>query len=99
MGTAFAYVGSSIHEKAAEHVGFLAMVMNCGMFVAPLRSLGQVLLEKSSESLPFLQVLMALLCSRCWATVGVRRRAIPMLLPNLLGFVLSCVQLAFIMYL
>ena len=91
------YAALEVHPNAAEHVGSLALVLNVLVFAAPLSALQQVLRDRSSESLPPLQSMLGLLCSACWCGVGVRHQSMPLWVPNMLGILLSCVQLVFIL--
>ena len=90
------YAFFQVHQNAAEHVGGLALVLNVLVFAAPLSALKQVLRDRSSESLPPLQSVLGLLCSTCWCCVGLRHQSMPLWVPNVLGILLSAVQLVLI---
>lgn len=92
----FGYVALPANVKAAEHVGFIAMLANTAMYGAPLSTLGEVITEKSSASLPPLQCALGLLSSGLWTIIAVQQANIPVAVPNVFGFILSAVQLALI---
>jgi len=96
MLAALATAVASSSTQGADYVGWLAMFISICMFAAPLSTLGQVLAEKSSELLPPVQCAMQFLNCLLWTVVGVNKKAIPILVCNVLGLVLSAVQLGLI---
>merc|ERR1712107_607947 len=85
-------------EDAAQHVGYLAMILNIVMYGSPLTAVSQVLRDRSSAMLPIPQTVLGFLCSSCWAFVGFRRASLPILVPNVMGIALSVIQLGLIAY-
>eukprot|EP00930_Biecheleria_cincta_P070437 TRINITY_DN58074_c0_g1_i1.p1 TRINITY_DN58074_c0_g1~~TRINITY_DN58074_c0_g1_i1.p1 ORF type:complete len:254 (-),score=32.29 TRINITY_DN58074_c0_g1_i1:58-819(-) len=88
---------ASASPKQAEHVGYIAMIVNVIMYGAPLSVIRQVLAERSSSALPPLQCGLGLLCSLLWLTVGLNNRNIPTIIPNALGAPLAVVQIFLIL--
>eukprot|EP00439_Symbiodinium_sp_Y106_P021786 s6461_g2.t1 len=89
----------------AAAVGNLGMLVGIIMYGAPLSSLQEVLRTESSETLPVLQSFLGflnlgfgeqLLPLGCWLTVGLRSGKLPVWGPNVIGMLLSLVQLALI---
>jgi len=80
----------------AAAVGNLGMLVGIIMYGAPLSSLQEVLRTESSETLPVLQSFLGFLNSSCWLTVGLRSGKLPVWGPNVIGMLLSLVQLALI---
>jgi len=56
----------------------------------------EVLRTKSSETLPVMQSFLGFLNSSCWFTVGVRTGKVPVWGPNIIGMMLSLLQLVLI---
>eukprot|EP00438_Fugacium_kawagutii_P019268 Skav217558 [mRNA] locus=scaffold1602:314369:318013:+ [translate_table: standard] len=86
---------------SAAEVGVLGMMVGIIMYGAPLSSMKEVLRTKSSEilglTLPVMQSFLGLLNSTCWFTVGVRTGKVPVWGPNIIGVMLSLLQLALIL--
>lgn len=80
----------------AADVGVLGMMVGIIMYGAPLSSMKEVLRTKSSETLPVMQSFLGFLNSSCWFTVGVRTGKVPVWGPNIIGMMLSLLQLALI---
>merc|ERR1712157_706561 len=72
------------------------MVICIFLFAAPLTVVAQVFKDKSSELLPPAQCLMQFLNCGDWLIVGLNTSAMPVIVCNLLGFLLSVVQLVLI---
>ncbi|CAE7200404.1 SWEET3 [Symbiodinium sp. CCMP2456] len=95
-GLIFAYAGLG-GEGAAARVGSLGILVSIIMYAAPLSVLREVLQTKSSKTLPGPQIFMGFLNSLCWFAVGLRRQKIPVWVPNVIGMLLSLLQLALIL--
>mmetsp|Transcript_35547 Transcript_35547/g.66225 ORF Transcript_35547/g.66225 Transcript_35547/m.66225 type:complete len:305 (+) Transcript_35547:97-1011(+) len=103
LGTALALLLSllivayaAVVPGGAVAVGNLGMLVGIIMYGAPLSSLKEVLRTESSETLPVLQSFLGFLNSSCWLTVGLRSGKLPVWGPNIIGMLLSLVQLALI---
>jgi len=91
-GVIFAYAALG----GAANVGVLGMMVGIIMYGAPLSSMKEVLRTKSSETLPVMQSFLGFLNSSCWFTVGVRTGKVPVWGPNIIGMMLSLLQLVLI---
>lgn len=87
---------AAVSPEQAEHIGYMAMVVNIIMYGAPLTKLGQVLRDKSSDALPPVQCVAGFLCSFLWLNVGLATGNIPTMIPNGLGVILAAIQLGLI---
>mmetsp|Transcript_82709 Transcript_82709/g.238995 ORF Transcript_82709/g.238995 Transcript_82709/m.238995 type:complete len:237 (-) Transcript_82709:75-785(-) len=81
---------------AAEHVGYLAMIISVCLFASPLSELARVLEERCSERLPPLQCAMQFLSTFLWLVVGLRKSSVQIIVCNGLGFALAAVQVGLI---
>lgn len=93
-GACYVYAAGS--PAQAEHVGYLAMVVNVIMYGAPLSAVGRVIADKSSATLPPAQCALGFLCSSLWLCVGLNNRNVPTIVPNGLGVPLAALQLLLI---
>lgn len=93
-GACYVYAAGS--PAQAEHVGYLAMVVNVVMYGAPLSGVGRVIADKSSATLPPVQCALGFLCSSLWLCVGLNNRNVPTVIPNALGVPLAALQLLLI---
>ncbi|CAK8997775.1 unnamed protein product [Durusdinium trenchii] len=93
----YLYAARPWHPSASEHVGHLALLFSVCLFASPLSVLTSVLAERSSELLPPVNCFLGLLCSGCWSIIGLRAWSKPIYVPNMLGVLLSLLQLALIL--
>merc|ERR1712000_734360 len=80
-------------------IGWVADVFSLAVFAAPLSELMMIVRTKSTESLSFSFALTCWLSAACWSVYGVLVGDVNILLPNALGFMLTCIQLSlFVLY-
>jgi solute carrier family 50 protein (sugar transporter) len=80
-------------------IGWVADLFSLAVFAAPLSELMMIVRTKSTESLSFSFALTCWLSAACWSVYGVLVGDVNILLPNALGFMLTCIQLSlFVLY-
>ncbi len=80
-------------------IGWVADLFSLAVFAAPLSELMMIVRTKSTESLSFSFALTCWLSAACWSVYGVLVGDVNILLPNALGFMLTCLQLSlFVLY-
>ncbi|EPR56958.1 MtN3/saliva family protein [Toxoplasma gondii GAB2-2007-GAL-DOM2] len=81
-------------DGATKLVGLAAAVINVFSYVAPLSALRVILREKSTACLPVEVSVGNWICSSLWLFYGWLSEDLFILLPNLIGTIVGCAQLA-----
>lgn len=81
----------------ADGLGFVATIVCVVMFASPLSTLRTVLATKSSESMNLPMVTAGSLCAGSWLAYGLLVQDSWIMIPNVLGFSLSLIQLGLIL--
>ncbi|KAG8304899.1 Sugar transporter [Homalodisca vitripennis] len=80
--------------QAKVHLGYIACCTSLMFFGAPLANLAYVLRVKSAESLPFPMIVMTFIVSLQWLLYGIILENPIIQYPNIIGCVLSLLQLS-----
>lgn len=83
-----------------HNIGLLGVLLSIILMGSPLATLGTVIKEKSTNSLPFLTSVTTFLNALSWALYGMVEANDPIIyIPNLIGLFLACIQLSlFVIY-
>ncbi|CAD5216234.1 unnamed protein product [Bursaphelenchus okinawaensis] len=87
------------HETKENFLGIICMMLNIATIGAPLLDVGQVIRNKSTESLPFMLCLGNMIVSIQWLAYGILTDDFYMKVPNSVAVVIAAVQLSlFVIY-
>ncbi|KAL3745171.1 hypothetical protein ACJRO7_014303 [Eucalyptus globulus] len=85
-------------SKGAKHahiIGYICTIFSVGVFIAPLCILGKVIKTKSVEFMPITLSIFLTLNAIMWFFYGFLKKDFFIAVPNVLGFLLGGVQMAF----
>ncbi|WOH07406.1 hypothetical protein DCAR_0726836 [Daucus carota subsp. sativus] len=80
-------------KKRSRIVGTICIVLNIGMYGAPLTIARKVIKTKSVEYMPFWLSLTGTINGACWLCYGLLRFDVNLVVPNGLGFTFGVMQL------
>ncbi|KAL6634809.1 hypothetical protein ACP70R_027480 [Stipagrostis hirtigluma subsp. patula] len=86
-------LGAQTLDKRSLVVGSLGVIFGTLMYAAPLTITRQVIATKSVEYMPLTLSLVSFLNSICWTTYALIRFDIFIMIPNVMGTLLSAAQL------
>ena len=81
-------------ETAQTVLGVLCSLLYIAYCCAPLSSTKQVLMTRSTQGLPFILILATVCATALWTCYGALIEDYVVIIPNLLGFLLSTAQLS-----
>jgi len=93
LGVIYGYVQLGDEDSSLLHLGFICSLFSILMFGSPLIGMGHVITTRDTSSMSFPLCLMNFLVSALWALFGFRVEDSFIIVPNLIGAVLSVVQL------
>eukprot|EP00048_Salpingoeca_helianthica_P017596 m.238077 g.238077 ORF g.238077 m.238077 type:complete len:221 (+) comp21558_c0_seq1:146-808(+) len=91
---AFVRYSTDDHDVAVHRLGLIACTGSVMLFASPLTSLLAVVRSHSTESMTFSFSIMSFIVSTSWSLYGHLTEDVFVMIPNILGVVLSCVQLS-----
>lgn len=80
-------------EEYFETVGWIAMVFNILMYAAPGEKIYRVIQTNNHNLIPIFSVIAGVFCSSFWGIFGLIIGKLSMIIPNVLGAVLSVLQI------
>jgi len=83
------------YDTAVAHLGMMCLTLNILNFGAPLASMKEVMRTKSTETLPGPLIFANLIVAFQWFLYGYLVDDIYMKVPNVIGIILSLIQLSF----
>ena len=92
--TGAAVAVSFISSAPSKFFGFFAVISNIIMYAAPLTVVKTVIETKSVEYMPLLLSLVGTVAAAIWTAWAISAVDYFVLIPNVLGFILGCIQLA-----
>lgn len=92
--TGVALFVSFISSSPSKFLGFFAVISNIIMYAAPLTVVKTVIETKSVKYMPLLLSLVGTVSASIWTAWAISAGDKFVLIPNVLGFILGCIQLA-----
>jgi solute carrier family 50 protein (sugar transporter) len=93
VATGAAIVLSIVSASASKFLGFFAVLSNIIMYAAPLTIVKTVIETKSVKYMPLLLSLVGTISAVIWTSWAISAGDSFVLIPNVLGFILGCIQL------
>ena len=78
-------------------IGIICSVLAVCMFASPLVTMKEVIVTRSSQSLPTGMIVAALVCTTLWTAYGLRLGKLFISIPNGIGFTLALMQLVLLL--
>eukprot|EP00922_Rhytidocystis_sp_ex-Travisia-forbesii_P041100 GHVS01061336.1.p1 GENE.GHVS01061336.1~~GHVS01061336.1.p1 ORF type:complete len:586 (-),score=138.66 GHVS01061336.1:1961-3718(-) len=82
----------------AEIVGIACTISNLMLFSVPMSSMGTIIRNRNSDSLPMAMLLMMILCSAVWGVYGYLLKDPVVYVPSLIGYMMAMFQLLIVLW-
>jgi solute carrier family 50 protein (sugar transporter) len=80
--------------RGINALGIFCNVVAVAFFASPLATMREVVQTKSTETMSLPLSVMAAITTFLWTSYGFLKKDVYIVMPNLLGFLLTCTQLA-----
>lgn len=81
------------HASVETALGFIMIGCTTGMYASPMATIVRVVRTKTATSMPFTMGVVNVLNSFCWGVYGGLIHNMFLLIPNIIGVTLSCIQM------